>query len=89
MAADRYALIDAQGVKRNITLWDADADPDWSPPPGFTVVPDDGSPFIATPAPPTADERLDALHAALAAITEPAATTDVLDALRTALETPT
>jgi len=35
---------------------------------------------------PTADERLDALHAALVAITEPVATVDVLDSLRTALE---
>jgi hypothetical protein len=64
MAVQRWLILDADGVAQNVTLWDADADPDWSPPEGFTVRPDDGTtPTTAPPeALPTADERLAALE---------------------------
>lgn len=68
MAANRYALIDAQGVKRNVTLWDADTNPEWTPPPGFTVVPDDGTPVISEPASQTTDESVSALTEAVEAL---------------------
>jgi len=92
MGVQRWLILDADGVVQNVVLWDADADPDWSPPEGFTVVPDDGTTLTATPAPPTADERLDAARQALAAVanlTGPVLAADVADVLadlRTALE---
>ena len=64
MAVERWLILDADGVVQNVTVWDADADPDWSPPEGFAVVPDDGTTPTTAPADPTptADERLAALE---------------------------
>ena len=92
MAVERWLILDADGVVQNVTIWDADANSDWSPPEGCTVRRDDGTALTAMPAPSTADERLDAARQALAAVadlTGPVLAADVADVLadlRTALE---
>jgi hypothetical protein len=90
----RYLLIDSQGIARNVVLWDPATAPDWQPPAGFTVRPDDGTPITYDAPPPLKSEaeKLAAARQALDAVanlTGPVLTADVADVLadlRTALE---
>ena len=86
MAVQRWLILDADGVAQNVVMWDADADPDWQPPEGFTVVPDDGTtavaPRPADPTPPTIEEKVDAIIAAVAALVDDRHA-DAVDALAT------
>jgi hypothetical protein len=49
MAVERWLILDAEGVVQNVVLWDADENPEWAPPEGCTVLPDDGSDIGDTP----------------------------------------
>ena len=83
--------LDVDGVPRQAPIWEAgpatndqriqteDIDPSW------TFVREELFP-PTSPATLTADERLDAVRAALASIDAPTLTVDVVDAIRTALE---
>jgi hypothetical protein len=92
MAVQRWLILDADGVAQNVVMWDADADPDWSPPEGFTVVPDDGTTAVApppadptptpAPTPPTIEAKVDAVIAAVAALVDDRHA-DAVDALAT------
>ena len=68
MAVQRWLILDADGVAQNVTLWDADADPDWQPPAGFTLQLDDGTPIVAAPVEEQTSATVDALVEAVTAL---------------------
>lgn len=87
MGVERYALVDDDGAVRNIVVWDAKANPDWTPPYGWTARPDDGTPMAdaaadATPAPPTLEEKIAAVIEAISALVDDRSA-DAADAIAT------
>ena len=75
MAVQRWIVLDADGVVQNVVLWDADANSDWSPPEGCTVVPDDGTTPTTAPADPppteaTLKEKIAAVIEAISALVD-------------------
>jgi hypothetical protein len=84
MGVERWLIIDADGVAQNVVMWDADANPDWSPPEGCTVIPDDGRDFSpAQDQQPTTNDTMDVLLQAVKAlaVNKRADATSILSAL--------